>query len=618
MADSIIPPSPSASPADPVDLLQTLSDEPTLVRINQTARHLAELRRRLGRVSLRLGCLSSFTFDPLRYAIELQGVRAGFSVESYIAPYGRFEQVLIDPASPLGAFDANAALLAVRLQDVCPPIYSRFNALTAGEARSLIDGWFTRLESALRTFRGRSKAIVLIQNYDLPAAPAQGIADAGLAHSQTGLIRDANQRLRELAANIPNIYVMDYDGLVARAGRETWSDERTRLFARIPVASRHYWRLAGFYVKHLTPLFGLSKKVLVLDADHTLWGGVVGDVGVHGLQLGQDFPGNAYVEFQQKVLDLYHRGIVLAIASKNEPGAVEQALADHPEMVLRANHFAAMRVNWNPKPQSLQEIAAELNLGLDSFVFMDDSPVECELMRKALPQVLTIQMPKDPAGYPAVIDRLECFEQWTISEEDRQRGALYRAEGERKQLQSAVVDMPTFYRQLEMRMTLHVNHVPHVARASQMTNRTNQFNMHTVRCSEDDIRQTMADGRHMVVTVALSDRFGDNGIIGMAIVQKGTDEWRIPQFLMSCRVLGRTVEQSLLRWIAARAKDEGATRLVAEYVATAKNKPFGGFFGQCGLRRAGATGDIELWELGLEEPLEALPDWINLTVHEGG
>src|SRR5690606_28410644 len=139
-----------------------------------------------------------------------------------------------------------------------------------------------------------------------------------------------------------------------------------------------------------------------------------------------------------------------------------------------------------PKPKSLQEMAAELNLGLDSFVFMDDSPVECDLMRKTLPQVLTIQMPKDPAGYPAVVDGLDCFEQWTISEEDRQRGALYRAEGERKQLQAAVVDMPTFYRQLDMRMTLYVNHAPHVARASQMTNRTNQFNMHTVRCSEDD------------------------------------------------------------------------------------------------------------------------------------
>lgn len=601
-----------------VEVLDALAAQPGIVRINQAARQIDELRALLGRVPLRIACLASFTFDPLKAAMELQGVRAGFAMESYIGPYGRFEQELIDPQSGLAAFAPHAILLAVRLADTCPAVYEEFNSLSPSDSTRLVDEWFARLTAAVGSFRRRSNSPILIQNYELPVAPALGIADLAASHSQSAVIRAANQRLQSLAKEIGNAYVLDYDGLVARIGRETWSDARTRLFARIPVASQHYWRLAGFYVQHLRPLYGLSKKVLALDADHTLWGGVVGDVGTHGIALGKDFPGNAYVQFQRKVLELYHRGVVLVIASKNEPGAVEQVLDQHPDMVLRRKHFASLRVNWNPKPQNLREMADELNLGIDSFVFIDDSPVECDLMRKSLHEVMTIQLPKDPAGYPAVIDALDCFEQWTISDEDRQRGELYRAETERKQLQSVAMDMPTFYRQLEMKMTLHVNHLPHVARAAQMTNRTNQFNMHTTRCSEDDIRAFMLDGSHEIVTVALADRFGDNGIVGMVLLRRDAAEWTIRQFLMSCRVLGRTVEQSLMRWIAVRAKKTGVTRLLAEFVPTLKNKPFAGFFQSCGLTRAGERDEkVELWELALDRQQEPIPDWIELAAHEG-
>ncbi|HWL93490.1 MAG TPA: HAD-IIIC family phosphatase [Phycisphaerae bacterium] len=600
--------------ASAIAVLDAVAAQPTLVRINQAGRQIDALADLLGRVPLRLACLSSFTMDPLKASIELHGLRAGFRFETYVAPYGRFEQELIDPSSGLNAGGPQAVLLAVRLPDVCPALYDSFNGISPREAGDILGEWFTRLGTALRTFRERSSAPVLMQNYEMPLSPALGIADAGGPHSQASTLRDANARLQQLSRDIPNLYVMDYDGLVARVDRERWCDPRTRLFARIPVASGHYWRLAGFYVSHLRPLFGLSKKVLVLDADNTLWGGVIGDVGLNGIQLGQDFPGNAFVEFQKRVLDLHQRGVILAIASKNEPGSVEQVLAEHPQMVLRARHFASTKVSWNPKPPALREIADELNLGIDSFVFMDDSPVECDLMRKSLPEVLTVQLPADPAGYSASIDALDCFEQWTISEEDRKRGELYQAETGRRQLQAVVVDMPAFYRQLEMAMTLYVNHLPHVGRASQMTNRTNQFNMHTVRCTEDDIRRFMTDDQHWVVTVALADRFGDNGVIGMAVVDRGVETWRVPLFLMSCRILGRTVEQSFLRWIAEKAREAGGRRLEAEFVPTAKNRPFSGFFEQCGLRRARDSGDIQLWEANLAAGVEPIPDWIRVAV----
>lgn len=599
-------------------LLTEVDAQPTIVNIARASAEIARLRELLGRVQLRVGCVSSFTFDPIKPALELQGLRAGFGLEVYVGPFGQVEQELINPSSGLAAFRPDVVLVAVRLQDVCPAIYESFNGLAPGAAAPLAEEWIARLRAALEAFRLRSKAHILIQNYDLPAVPSLGLAEQAAGPSQSEVIGRANAAVKELAGSLENVRVMDYDALVARHGRLTWQDPRTALFARIPVAPAHYWHLAGFYVRHLRPLYGLSKKVLVLDADNTLWGGVVGDVGPDGIALGHDYPGNAYVAFQRRILDLYHRGVVLALASKNQPGVVEEVLEKHPHMVLRGEHFASMKINWEPKPQNLRKIAEELNLGLDSFVFVDDSAVECELMRTALPEVTAVCLPDDPARYPGVIESLDCFDQYTISEEDRARGKLYKAEAGRRELQAAVIDMPSFYRQLRMKVTLFVDHQPHVARAAQMTARTNQFNMHTIRCSEDDIRGFMAGSDSNVFTLALEDRFGDNGVVGLAVVRRGQDEWLLHMFLMSCRVLGRSVEQAFVGWVADQARSAGATRLAAEFVPTGKNKPFSSFYRDRGFREGQPAGQAQWWIWDLKDADLSPPDWLEVSVVKSG
>jgi len=598
--------------------LARLAGQPTILGITLAAARINEYRALLSRVTLRVGCLASFTLEPIRPALELQAVRAGFGLDVHVGPFGQFERELLDPSSALAAFKPDVVLVAVRLQDVCPAIYEAFNGLTPEQAATLVDDWMTRLRAALTSFRQRSHAHILIQNYDLPATPALGLAEQSSPLSQSAVIGRANATLADLATSMPNVRVMDYDALVARQGRLHWQDPRTAFFARIPVAPAHYWALAGFYVRHLRPIYGLSKKVLVLDADNTLWGGVVGDVGMEGIALGHDYPGNAYVAFQKRILDLYHRGIVLALASKNQPGVVEEVLASHPEMVLRAEHFAAMKINWEPKPNNLRQMAAELNLGVDSFVFIDDSAVECELMRATLPEVLSVNLPDDPAFYPGVIESLDCFDQWSVSEEDRTRGKLYKAEAGRRELQAAVVDMPTFYRRLEMKIALYVDHLPHVARAAQMTARTNQFNMHTIRCSEDDIRRFMSSPEWSVVTLALADRFGDNGVVGLAVVHRGPAEWRLHMFLMSCRVLGRTVEQAFVGWIAEQARTAGAGRLAAEFVPTSKNKPFANFYKDRGFTEEEQMEGVQQWTWQLASADTAAPDWLQVSVIEEG
>jgi FkbH-like protein len=599
-------------------LLAEVDAAPTIVNISRARRAVGNRAVEFAAVRLRLACLSSFTFEPLRDALLLQALRAGVAIEPYVAPIGQFDQELIQPDSGLARFAPDAVIIAITLPDVCPALYEEFGSLAPKTAHALVDDWMARLRSALRAFRQRHAARLFIQNYETPAWLALGLADRGAAVSQAAIIRRANEMLEALATEVSNAYVMNYDGLVAQEGRRRWADPRMALYARIPLAPANYWRLAGFYVRHLRPLLGLSRKVLVLDADNTLWGGIVGDVGVGGIALGPDFPGNAYVALQKRVLDLHRRGVVLCLASKNEPDSVREVFDHHPAMVLRAEHFSAMRVNWLPKHENVRAIARELNLGLDSFVFVDDSPVECDLMRSALPQVQSVCLPKEPAELPGAIETLDCFDQWHISDEDRERGALYRAEAGRRELQSAAPDMAAFYRQLQMRMTVAVDDPADAGRAAQMAARTNQFNMHTLRYTEDDVRRFMSADDAEVATLSLADRFGDNGVVGLAVVLKGPAAWTVRVLLLSCRVIGRSVEQCFVTWIALRARQAGAGRLVGEFVPTARNKPFENFYASCGFTLEAAEGELQRWTLPLGRADLTIPDWMTVVPRTRG
>jgi len=592
--------------------MEAIDQKATTVAITQAARALLPPNPILGAAALRIACLASFVIEPIRPALQLQGLRAGLALDVHITPFGQALQALMDPASGLATFNPDIVVVALRLVDECPALFESFNSVEPAEALRLADDWVSRLEASLAAFRMRHGARILIMNCERPAWPALGIADATAAHSQTALIARVNASLSETANRVQNTYVMDYDALVAMHGRLNWTDSRLALVARMPIAPVHHWAFAGFVMRHVRPLAGLSKKVLVVDADNTLWGGVIGDVDIGGIALGPDFPGSAFVLFQKRLLDLHRRGILLCIASKNEPGIVEEAIARHPNMVLRPEHFAGIKANWSDKPGNLRQLAAELNLGLDSFVFMDDSPVECALMREALPAVLTVQLSEDPAHHATALERLDCFEQWTVTEEDRQRGALYAAEAGRRSAAATAVDMPTFYRQLEMRLSISTDDPMQVARIAQLTQRTNQFNMNAIRCTDADIRKYCDSAAHHVLAARLVDRFGDNGIIGAAVVERSGVEWRLPVFLMSCRVLGRTVEQSFLKWIAGLARSAGAMRLVGLFRPTAKNQSFAGFYQDNGMRPADNDGDVQRWAWELNQADLTIPDWMTL------
>lgn len=316
-----------------------------------------------------------------------------------------------------------------------------------------------------------------------------------------------------------------------------------------------------------------SKKCIVLDLDNTLWGGVVGEEGFEGIALSLQAPGSYFIAFQQALRDLHDRGIILAINSKNNPEEALDVIRRHPNMILKENHFAAMRMNWDDKVLNMSALAKELNIGLDSMVFLDDSPYNRADMRRALPEVETPDLPADPARYAKFLHSLPHFASSAITDEDKMRGNLYVTERLRKEAEKSYSGREEFLKSLGTELRFSEDDPASLSRLAQLTEKTNQFNVKKQPLSEDEIADYIRSDEHAVFHSQAIDHFGDQGIIAFALVKKGKDRWHIGSLLMSCRVLGRGIEEAFIAEIAARAKASGAKTLSVTFEPSEKNEP---------------------------------------------
>jgi FkbH-like protein len=457
-----------------------------------------------------------------------------------------------------------------------------------------------------------------VHNLEEPVRPSAGLLDAQLESGQSAAIQQINQELRRVAGEHRGVYLLDYDGLVARHGRLRWRDDRKWLIARMPIAAEQLIQLSREWMRFLVPLTGKIAKALVVDLDNTLWGGVIGEDGMQGIKLSAEYPGAAFQALQRVMLDLARRGILLAVCSKNNLEDAMEALESHPGMLLRPKNFAAMRINWNDKAQNLREIAAELNIGIDSLAFMDDNPVEREQVRAALPDVTVIEMPDDPLAYVTVLRECMAFERLTLSAEDQHRTSFYVAERERSQAEQAFQTKEDFYRYLVQEAEIAPVLPATLARISQLTQKTNQFNLTTRRYSEPQIEEMAAKPEWQVLSIRVRDRFGDHGLVGVAITRDEKDACEIDTLLLSCRVIGRTVETALLSYLAQAAAARGRQRLSGKFLPTKKNAPAKEFYAQHGFQLCTQNGDGSLWELDLKQHSIAFPEWIKLNKIDGG
>jgi FkbH-like protein len=450
----------------------------------------------------------------------------------------------------------------------------------------------------------RNLNAVVIQQTLLPVHPGLvGNNEHIMTDSPAAIVESLNARLRQES----HINLLAIDSIAAADGIAQWHDPVLWHRAKQeihPRVSHIYGDLVGRLVAAMR---GRSRKCLVLDLDNTLWGGVIGDDGLDGIQLGQGTAlGEAFVAFQRYAQRLARRGVILAVCSKNDEPNAREPFEKHPDMVLKSAEIACFIANWQDKASNLRTIAARLNIGLDALVFVDDNPFERNLVRQELPEVAVPELPDDPSLYARTIADAGYFEALAITEEDRERSGQYQANLAREELRAGATDMEGYLRGLDMRLIVRRFDSVGIPRITQLINKTNQFNLTTRRYTEEEIRAIAQDDNSIALQFRLLDRFGDNGTIAILIGRRIGGAVHIDTWLMSCRVLGREVEQACLNAICAAANAAGASRLMGEYRPTVKNSMVRDLYARLGFtlisagdESAAGTG-ITHWQLSLE------------------
>ena len=524
-----------------------------------------------------IGLSSNVTVDLLKPYLRrqalLDGYRAVVHVGSYADHLGnlqRFSNAGVDVLLLLDFFD-----------NLLPALEARAATLTQSELEALR----TRVREETRLLLGQASTIsrVYVCRMHRWSAP-----DAGGLHGKLdAVVEDFNRAIWEVAEPHPNVRILQLSEIVARLGWGRAFSARFYFRYRSPYSTAFFEELARQVSLTGRGAASYYYKVLVLDADNTLWGGIVGEDRPEDLRLGpHDYPGNVYWHAQQEFLALQRQGVLLCLCSKNNPADVEGLLSSHPHMVLHTEDFAVRQVNWDDKPSNLRRLAAALNLGLDSMVFLDDSAFECEAVRAQLPMVRTIQVPARLHEYPAALHQLkELFLAGGVSAESVAKTEQYRVRALSEAERSRFASREEYLASLGLRVEVHLNEQRAIPRIAELTQKSNQFNLTTRRYSEAQIRELMDSPDTAVFSIHVRDRFGDSGLTGVIILRFHADSLRVDSFLLSCRVIGRGVEFSVWNGLLEHAVVRGARKIEAEYVASAKNDQVRDFYDRLGLPR---------------------------------
>lgn len=572
-----------------------------------------QLRSRLSTVSCKVAILRSFTIEPVVPLARAGAAIAGIDLQIQVSDFNAYAQEALDPTSRLYAFAPDVVIFAVQTRDLAPSLWQYYLDPSAKKSDAETQHIADSFSAWLRAIRKQSHAHVVLHNLEQPVSPSAGIFDAQES-GQCDAIRKINRQLTTLASTHTGVHILDYDALVAQHGRKAWYDNHKWLTMRMPIAAECLVHLADEWLRFIHPLTGKICKCLVCDLDNTLWGGIIGEDGMDGIQLGIEYPGAAYIDMQRTILDLCQRGIVLAICSKNNHEDAMEVIRNHPNMLIRSSHLAAVKINWLDKVQNLRQISTELNIGIDSLAFVDDNPAECELVRRHLPEVTVIELPEDPMQYAATLRCCPALERLTVSEEDRSRGQMYAQQRDRSQLQQAADSLEDYYHSLQMVAEIALVNTSTLPRVAQLTQKTNQFNLTTRRYNEQQIADYASDPNWRVYWCRVTDRFGDNGIVGVIITHQIHAQWEIDTFLLSCRVIGRTVETALLATIAQHAQECGAARLVGSFHPTKKNSPSSEVYRSHGFTCISESDDKTTWSLDLAKSDLDPPPWIELRI----
>jgi FkbH-like protein len=543
----------------------------------------------------RLGLLGTGTLEMIAPVLEASALRHGIALECITAPYGLHGQQILDPSSLINRSKCDAVLLALdhRGLPLRPGMTEADAGRIVGDAAALLDGFRENLHR-------HSGTTCIVQTVAAAPEPLFGNADRRIAASQRYIVDAFNRELLSRLEGTPDV-VLDAAGLAETVGLARWHCPSQWNMAKLPFADRFVPLYADHVGRLIGALRGKSRRCLVLDLDNTVWGGVIGDDGMEGIKLAEgDAVGEAFRSVQAMALELRRRGIVLAVSSKNDDAVARRVLHDHAEMLLREEHIAVFQANWNDKATNIKAVSEQLSLGLDSFVFLDDNPVERGIVRQLLPEVAVPELPSDPAFYARTLAAAGYFESTTFSAEDSQRARFYETNARRVALKESVGGLQAYYDSLDMEITFSPFDKVGRSRIVQLINKSNQFNLTTRRYSEAEVAALEADRNCLTLQVRLTDVFGDNGMISVVICRpQGQRIWAIDTWLMSCRVLGRNVEAMVLRELVLQAREGGITRLVGRYVPSGRNEMVRDHYSKLGFE----PGDEEgMWVRNVDAP----------------
>jgi FkbH-like protein len=540
--------------------------------------YIAKARSIDGRIfqkKIKVAILSSFTINGLEEALRVKCAESNITCATYLCGYGQYNQDILDQSSKLYEFSPDLTFIIVDTRTVLSTLFYTPYTIAANDRRTYIDKRVADFVNLVRTFNNRTDSKLVLTNCSIPNYSPYGICEVRTEYGLQEMVSDFNSRLSDAFRGDPQVFLFDFNSFVSKYGEINVLDYRQFLAGDIKVSLGYIPHLAEELMGYVKANLGLNRKCIVLDLDNTLWGGIIGEDGFDRIDLSLKPPGMAFVEFQRVLLALYQRGIILAINSRNNEDEALRAIREHPYMILREENFATMKINWSDKISNMKEIAEELNIGLDSIVYFDDDPVNRELMLKAIPEIMTVKLPEDPSLYASTLMRINDFNTLAITSEDSNRGKMYKQEQKRIELKKSASNLEDFLKQLEIKVTMKKANNFTVPRIAQLTLKTNQFNLTTHRYQEEDIQMLAKDQTKLIGCAQTMDKFGDNGITGVYIVNKSNadKEWFIDTFLLSCRVMGRGIENAMLGYILSKAKEEGAVKVKAEFIPTKKNKP---------------------------------------------
>ncbi len=565
--------------------------------------------------SINIALLGNCTTDYLGRYLREQCEAYGLSAEIYDSPFNQYNQEVLSGQSGLYAGKPELIILFLEGELLFPGWYE-FRTLqkSGGEKEELISEAAGRISDVVHAIGSHTGAKIIINNFRVPYHSPLGILDGKSAPGLKQMVSELNSRLEKLAGSGENTYIFDYNGLCAYYGHMRALDKRLLYSASSPLSLRFSQLLAAEYLRYILPLKSKNKKCLVLDLDNTLWGGVAGEDGISGVRLDLTGPGRSFYDFQREILNLYGRGILLAVNSKNNPEDALEIMENHPYMLLRAKHFSALRINWQDKAVNMAEIAEELNIGLDSLVFFDDSPLERENIRLSLPCVRVADVPEDSAKFAGVLRDLADFESLAITKEDICRNELIGSNKKREDIRTQFKEPGAYLESLGTRISVGYANPFTFPRIVQLLHKTNQFNMTANRYQQPEIAKMADSGHFTVLSCSASDRFGELGLIGVLIAAVEKDAAMIGSYLLSCRALGRNIEYAFLYTAVTMLRRRGITRIRARYIRTGRNNANEDFYKNAGFIEE-ACGEREKLYFLPENADPVSPDYIEANIN---